>query len=401
MTVFEVPKGIDFTFKCSIANVIYDNLNLKDLLGEVVLANQQVRFNNLTFNTLGGNMRLAGGYGTQNPASPDIDLTMSLVGLDVQQTWKAFEIVKNLAPAAKFLDGKVNSSLNLVGKLKTDMSPDLASITSVGDLVVNQGTLRGFKPMETIGDKIKLAQLKELKLKDTKILYEIKQGRIWVEPFDVAIGNGKMVSKGSHGIDQTMDYDMDFDIPAGVAGTAAMTAVNGLLKNVPGVGGGNPSGNLRVAVGLGGTVDKPTIKYVRPGGQGGTEATIVDVVNVVKDSVKTTIINKVEDIKEDVSAKLRAEADKILADAQAVADKTKAEAKTAADKVRAEANKRADDIEKSAKNPLEKVAKKKAADLVRKEGKEGGDKLEKEATAKADKIMAEARSKSDAKLNGK
>lgn len=401
MTVFEVPKGIDFTFKCSIANVIYDNLNLKDLLGEVVLANQQVRFNNLTFNTLGGNMRLAGGYGTQNPAAPDIDLTMTLVGLDVQQTWKAFEIVKNLAPAAKFLDGKVNSSLNLVGKLKTDMSPDLASITSVGDLVVNQGTLRGFKPMEAIGDKIKLAQLKELKLKDTKILYEIKQGRIWVEPFDVAIGNGKMVSKGSHGIDQTMDYDMDFDLPAGVAGTAAMTAVNGLLKNVPGVGGGASPSNFRVAVGLGGTVDKPTIKYVRPGGQGGTEATIENVVETFKDTARTIINNQITEIKEDVSAKLKAEAAKILSDAQAVADKTKAEAKTAADKVRAEANKRADDIEKSAKNPLEKVAKKKAADLVRKEGKEGGDKLEKEATTKADKIMAEARTKSDAKLNGK
>jgi uncharacterized protein involved in outer membrane biogenesis len=401
MTVFEVPKGIDFTFTCNIANVIYDNLNLKDLLGEVVLANQEVRFRNLTFTTLGGNMRMAGGYSTKNPAAPDIDMTMTLVGLDVQQTWKAFEIVKNLAPAAKFLDGKVNSSLNLVGKLKTDMSPDLASITSVGDLVVNQGTLRGFKPMEMISDKIKLAQLKELKLKDTKILYEVKQGRIWVEPFDIVMGNGKMVAKGSHGIDQSMDYDMDFDLPAGVAGAAAMSAVNGLLKNVPGVGAGGANSNLRVAVGLGGTVDKPTIKYVRPGGQGGTQATIEDIKATVKDTVTKVITEKIEDVKTDLKAKAREEADKILKEAQTAADKIKADAKVAADKVRTEANKRADDIEKSAKNPLEKVAKKKAADLVRKEGKEGGDKLEKEATVKADKVMAEARTKSDAKLNAK
>lgn len=401
MTAFEVPKGVDFTFACNIASVVYDNLILKDLAGDVIMQNQEIRFRNLSFNTLGGNMRLAGGYNTQNPAAPLIDMTMTLVGLDVQQTYKAFEIVKSLAPAAKFLEGKVNSSLVLNGKLKGDMSPDLSTITSVGDLVIGNGTLRGFKPMDIVGDKIKLNQLKELKLKDTKILYEVKQGRIWVEPFDVNIGSGKFVAKGSHGIDQTMDYDMDFDVPAGVAGQAALTAVNGLLKNVPGgLGGDGGNTNLRVAVGLGGTVDKPTIKYVRPGGEGGNtvQETATELVATVKDSVKTVVTNVIENKVDDAKAKARAEADKIMADARAQADKIKAEAKVAADKLRAESNKRADDIEKSAKNPLEKAAKKKAADVVRKEGNDNAAKLEREAAAKADKVIADAQAKSNALL---
>lgn len=398
MTVFEVPKGVDFTFNCNIASVIYDNLNLKNLAGEVIMANQEIRFRNLTFNTLGGNMALAGGYNTRDIKAPAIDMTMSLVGLDVQQTYKAFEIVRSLAPAAKFLDGKVNSSLVLNGKLKGDMSPDLASITSVGDLVVNSGVLRGFKPMEIVSDKIKLNQLKELKMNNTKILYEVKNGRIWVEPFDVPIGTGKMVANGSHGIDQTMDYNLDFDVPAGVAGAAAMGAVNGLLKNLPGGLSAGDGANMRVAVGLGGTVDKPAIKYVKPAGQGGTELTVENIKETVKDTVKAVVQEKVTEVVDDAKAKARAEADKILKDAQVQADKVKAEAKTAADKIRAEANKRADDMEKAAKNPIEKAAKKKAADIVRKEGNDKATKLEKEAATKADKIMVDARTKANEKL---
>jgi hypothetical protein len=398
MTVFEVPNGIDFTFVCNIAAVLYDKLTLKNMTGEVIMANQEVRFRNLSFSTLGGLMKLAGGYQTRDITAPGVDLTMTLAGLDVQETYKAFEIVKSLAPAAKFLQGKVNSSLVLNGKLKGDMSPDLSSVTSVGDLVISNGVLRGFKPMEAISDKIKLNQLKELKMNETKILYEVKNGRIWVEPFDVPIGSGKMTAKGSHGIDQSMDYNMDFDVPAGVAGAAAMNAVNGLLKNLPGGLGGGDGANMRVAVGLGGTVDKPNIKYVKPFGQGGTALTVEALKETVKDTVKAVVQEKVTQVVDDAKAKARAEADKILQDAQVQADKAKAEAKKAADKLRAEANKRADDMEKSAKNPLEKVAKKKAADVVRKEGEDSAKKVEREAAQKADKIMADARAKADAKL---
>ncbi|MEM0996476.1 MAG: AsmA-like C-terminal region-containing protein [Bacteroidota bacterium] len=396
MEVYEVPAGIDFTFDSNLKTVLYDNLTLKDLRGQVILRDQEVRFKNLSFGTLGGNFRMTGGYNTQDISAPDVDLNMTLIDLDIPQLYQAFAIVQAVAPAAKFMSGKVNSSLNFKGKLLGDMSPDLASITSVGDLVINDGALNDFKPLKAVADKIKLPSLNTIKLNRTKILYEIHDGRVWVDPFDVPVAKGNMRVQGSNGIDQSMDYDLDFNLPAGAAGKAAMDAVAGLIKQP--ISG---DGNLRALVGLGGTLSQPKIKYVKSAGKS-TVADVKELVEEKVDSVKTvvkdTIKQVVTDTKDKAKEEARKQADALLKAAQAQADRIRAEAKKAADILRSEGEAQAKKTEESAKNPLERVAMKKAADLIRKQSQDKATKLEQEADQRAQKVIADARAKADALL---
>lgn len=402
MEVFEVPSDIDFTFDCQINKVFYDNLTLDNMRGKVIMRDSEIRFENLSFGALGGNMRLSGGYNTKDITKPAVDLNVGLANLDVQKTYEAFEIVQSLAPAAKFLNGRVSSSLNLKGTLLGDMTPDISSVTSVGDLNLTEGVLKGFKAFDLVADKIKVNKLKQLTIAATKILYEVKDGRIWVEPFDIPISDGNMRVNGSHGIDQTMDYDLDLDLPAGVAGAAAMKAVSGLLG-----GGGGATDRLKAVVGLGGTVDNPKIKYVKSEATDEAKEMVEEKIGEAKEmaeekieEVKEKVEEKIEEVKEEVDkkveeakAKAKAQADKIIKDAEAQAAKIRAEGKKAADKVRGESNSTADQTEKSAKNPFEKAAKKKAADKIRKEGEKKAKKIEDEANAKANKLVADAKKK--------
>jgi hypothetical protein len=395
MEVFEVPGDIDFTFNCAIAKVLYDNMTLDNMSGQVVLRDRKVSLNNLLFNTLGGNFKMNGGYETKDAKSPGIDFALNVANLDVKKSYETFVLIKSFAPIAKYVNGKFGTGFAMTGKLLGDMSPDLNSINIAdGIATITDGTLKGFKALDMVADKIKVEKLRELKLNAVKIFFKVANGRIEVEPFDVPIGNGKMVVKGSNGLDQSMAYDLAFDMPPGVAGAAALNAVGGLI--------GKPMDtktNFKVSVGLGGTVDAPKITYVRnANGEGVQELVqekIQETVKVVKDSVRTVVTNVVNDAKD----KAKAEAAKIIADAEAAAAKIRTEGRNAADKLKAEANKRADDIEKSAKNPIEKIAKKKAADIVRKEGVDGANKVQKEADDKADKLLADARTKSNALLS--
>jgi hypothetical protein len=392
MEVYEVPGDIDFTFNCAIAKVLYDNMSLDNMSGQVLLRDRKVSFNNLLFNTLGGNFKMNGGYDTKDIKVPAIDFAVNIANLDIKKSYETFALIKTFAPIAKFVNGKFGTDFTMTGKLLGDMSPDMNSIFARGNASIADGSLKGFKALDMVADKIKVEKLRELKLQNTKIFFKIENGRLYLEePMDVPIGNGKMVVTGSHGLDQTMKYDLAFDMPPGVAGAAAINAVGGLI--------GKPmdaNSNFKVNVGLGGTVDAPKIEYVRnangEGVQDLVEEKVDEVVNTVKDTVKTVVTNVVNDGKE----KAKAEAAKIMAEAEAAAAKIRAEGKTAADKVRAEANKKADDIEKSAKNPIEKIAKKKAADVVRKEGGDNAAKLQSEADKKAEKLLADARVKADA-----
>ncbi len=402
MVAFEVPKGIDFTFDCAITRVIYDNLNIDNLRGQLIMRDQKIQFKELAFKALGGSMVMNGTYATPNPASPDLDLNYRLTGLDIAETWGTMQIVQDIAPIGKFVQGKLNSSLSLKGKLNSDMTPDLSSLTSVGDMKILNGTLAGFKGLDKVADKIKLKQFKELQLQDTKVLYEVHDGRVWIDdkaPIEVPIANGMMKTTGSHGLDQSMEYNLDFDVPAGAAGAAAMQAVGGLI-------GKDLGDRLKVAVGLGGTVDEPKITYVRSEKGESVQDELKEQLEEKKEEVKEVIEEKKEEIKEEVQqqvddakAKAKAEAEKIMRDAEAQAQRIRDEAKKTAQRTRDEANQQADEIEASAKNPLEKAAKKKLAKKTRETGDKTATKIEQEGDQKAQKVLDEARKKADAVLN--
>ena len=395
MVAFEVPSGIDFVFDCAIDRVIYDDMALDNMRGQVVMRDEKISFNNLRFNTLGGGVIMNGSYATPNPASPDVHLRWKLDNVDILDAYSKLSMLEDLAPVLGKIDGKLNSELRLDGRLTPDLMPDLSSITSVGDLVIKDGFLKDFKPLTAVANKLKSDKLSKLDLKRIKVLFEVHDGRVWVDPFDVPINKGKMTVDGNHGLDQNMAYNLKLDLPAGVAGAAAMKTVGDLIKTDLG-------DQLKVNVGLGGSVDKPKITYVRnEKGEG-----VTDLVEEKLDEVKEQVEEKVEEVKEEIKEqvdekvdeakeKARAEADKILKQAEAQANKIRSEARKQAQKLRDEANKQADQIEASAKNPLEKAAKKKLAEKTRKTGEESAKKVEDEGDKKAQKIMDDARKKAD------
>lgn len=395
MVAFEVPKGIDFVFDCNITRVIYDNLNLDNMAGKVIMRDEKLKFENLRFNTLGGSMRMNGSYATPDPANPEVHLSWNLDGLDIGQSYKMVELVKDIAPIAKFMEGSLSSELKLDGTLNSDLTPNLASLTSKGYLDIVDAMLKGFKGTEMIADKIKLNKLKELPIQKTKVLFEVHDGKVWVEPFDIPFGKGKIIVDGAHGLDQSMAYNLNLDLPAGAAGTAALNAVGGLLKKDLG-------DQLKVNVGLGGTVENPKITYVKnEKGEGGTdmvEDKIEDVKEEVKEKVeevKEEVKEKVEEKIDDAKEKAKAEAAKVMKQAEAQAEKIRSEARTQAQKLRNEANKKADEIEASAKNPFEKAAKKKLAQKTRKTGETSAKKVEDAADEKAQKVIDDAKARTD------
>lgn len=413
--VFEVPAGFDMVFTSTMNTVLYDNMTLSDLKGRILMKDQKIVFEQINFNTLGGSFAMSGDYNTVDPKKPGYNFDLGIRGLDMQESYKTFNTMQQLAPIAEYINGHFNADINTKGDLGMDMMPLIESVTAGGNLKMLEGKLTNFKVLDQLSDKTKLKDFKELNIADTKIFFDVKDGRVTVEPFDVKAGKTNMNVVGSSGLDGTLDYDLDLDIPAGAAGAAASSALSGLTGSTL-----NASDNLDVQLGLGGTWDKPKIT-----GAGSSvtdqltdvvEDKIEDVKETVeeaKDSVKQVVDDKVEDVKEDVNAQI----DKIMKDAEVQANKIRQEARKNAEKVRKEGYaaaakgkqegyNAADKLEAEAKNPLAKAAAKKAADKLRKEADEkeikakgevdkNANKIIAEGDKKADKVVADARARAD------
>lgn len=380
--VVEVPGNIDFILNANITQLLYDNLVIDNMNGNIEIKKKKVDMTNLKLGLLGGNVLMNGYYETTNPSKPTVNMNFKVDNFDIQKTFNAFNTVQKLAPIGQYAKGMFTATLeNFQAELDQTMSPVLSSLHGNGVFKTNSVSVGGFPPFTKLGEALKIEQLKNLTIQNVVADYEFKDGRVNLRnPVKVKIDKIDAEITGSTGFDQTIDYNWKMDVPTEMFGAQANTMVAGLLGQANSAAGTNLTvpKNVKVNVGFGGTVMKPTIKTgTKSDGKSTTEAVKEQVVTAVKD-------------------KANEEAQKILADAQAQVDKIKADAQVAADKLKAEGYAAADKQVEDVKNPIAKIAAKKAAELSKQQVDKSAQKILDEAEVKCQKILEDAKVKSAA-----
>lgn len=260
---FIVPANLDMLVNAMAGEVKYDNLLIRDLTGSLQLKNETVKLDNIKGNALDGRIAISGSYSTRiNKKKPAIALQYDVEELDIQKTFLAFNTVQKLMPIAKFLGGKMSSRLSMTGNLGEDMMPDLTTLTGNGTLLLIEGVLQKFKPLEQLGDRLNINELRDLTLREIREKFEFNQGKIFVNPFKIKVKDIEMEIGGMHGIDQSLDYTINLKMPRSLIGTKGNQVVNDLIskanaRGVPVKLGETVNLNVKML----GTITAPDIRF--------------------------------------------------------------------------------------------------------------------------------------------
>jgi hypothetical protein len=298
-----------------------------------------------------------------------------------KESYDAFQIVQQLAPIMEKTTGKYSTSFSFQSELGSDMMPDLESVYSKGRLK-SKGLSSEPDVMKKVADLLKDPKLAKLDVGSVDIEFEVNDGRMSVEPFDIQAAGVKAQVSGSTGLDQSIDYTMDMNVPTDRISSSGLLNSTGITL---------PK-KVDVKVLIGGKTTDPTVKT----SLGDLSTSIV---NDVKEQVNQIVEEKIEEVKDDTNEaaqKLIDDAnrkgDQLIAEAEKQGDALRAEAKKQGDALRSEANKQADKIEKDAKgNFLKEAAAKEAAKKIRKEADKKADALEQEADKQANALIAQAK----------
>ena len=173
----------------------------------------------------------------------------------------AFNTVQKLMPVGQFIAGKLTSKLTLNGKLGETMMPDLSSLTGSGSLLLLEGVLNKFAPLEKLAGALDMTSLKQITLKDVKSHFDLADGKVFIKPFNVKVQDVNMEIGGKHGLDQSIDYVINMQVPREKLGSKANALVNGLVtqansKGIP----VKVSDVISFKVNMGGTITNPSVK---------------------------------------------------------------------------------------------------------------------------------------------
>lgn len=251
----KIPKFLDCSINANAKTVIYDNLNLNDVKGKLLIKDQQAVLQNMTSSIFDGALSISGNISTKE-ATPTFNMNLGADGFDISKSFKGLDLLQNLAPIAKLLQGKLNTDINVSGDLDKEFSPNLSSVSgkAIGELLTTSIAKNESELFNKLESALGFIDFSKLDLKDLKTKLEFANGKVSVKPFDLKYEDIAITISGAHGFDKTVNYDAVFNVPAKYLGSE----VNRLIGKI----NSNETKNISIPVtaNIGGTYTSPTVK---------------------------------------------------------------------------------------------------------------------------------------------
>ena len=218
----KIPAFLNCSLTAKANTVLYDNLTLKEVSGKLIVKDEKMTMENIKTSIFGGTIGLNGAVSTKGK-TPTFEMNLGLNQVDIAQSFTQLDMLKKIAPIAGIINGKLNSTIKLNGNLTDSMSPDLKTLTGdlLGQLLSTTVNSSNSTLLTALGSNLKFIDVSKINLNDLKAAITFENGKVNVKPFDIKYKDIKATIGGTHGFDQSMNYNLKFDVPAKYLGTEA------------------------------------------------------------------------------------------------------------------------------------------------------------------------------------
>jgi hypothetical protein len=278
----KIRDFLDIVLNFNAKTVIYDNLTLKNAKGSLALKNESAILKNVNADIFGGSINLDGKVTTSGV--PNFDMKLGLNTIKIVEAFQQMELVKGLAPIAQALNGVATTTINLNGNLTKDLMPIYTSLAgSALANILSAEVEQGKMPLiSNLNSQFKVLNFDKLKVKDLVAKLNFKNGAINADDFDFNLDDVKVDVSGSHSFDNTMNYNLSFNVPAKYFGKE----VGGQLAQLSNTDLSQL--NVDVPVGLTGTFSNPKIQL-------NMQNAIKDLTSKILDAQKEKATNAIKD----------------------------------------------------------------------------------------------------------
>ncbi len=210
--LIDIPENIDFTVDADMKKVLFGNMTFENFKGRLKIKNGETDMENISFDTMGGSVGLGGVYSArENAENPKLRASLDVKNISFQKAHEGLNIIRRMAPVFADIEGTFSGDIHLNAEVdkKISLIPD--TLNGNGTLKAYEIRIGGIKALDGIADILKNEELRNIKAKDIKVSFGIKDGRVTTMPFDIKTNGAVIKLAGSSGLDQTLDYSGKID----------------------------------------------------------------------------------------------------------------------------------------------------------------------------------------------
>ncbi len=225
----KIPAFLDATIDASANSVLYDNLNLNNVKGRLVIKDETATLENFSSELFDGKLALNGKVSTKGETST-FDMGLGIDGFKIAESFQALDLLQALAPVAQAFQGRLNSNIKLSGNLKDDMTPNLGTLSGdlLGQLFSTKVDTQSAPALAALDSQFDFIDLEALNLDDLKTVLSFNNGKVATQPFSLKYKDIGINISGEHTFDTQMQYQATLDVPAKYLGSE----VNNLIAQI-------------------------------------------------------------------------------------------------------------------------------------------------------------------------
>ncbi len=222
----KIPAFLDITIDAQANSVIYDNLILRNVKGQLKIADEKAELSNFQSTLFNGNLNLSGYTSTKGDV-PGFSMQLGMGGLNLEETFKSLELFKMLAPMAAALEGKLNSTIEISGNLKDDFTPDLKTISGnvLAEVLAVKLNPEKAKILNALNSRLNFIEPDKFNLKTLKTVLSFKDGTVNVKPFTIKYEDIAITVEGAHSFDKKLNYNLNIEVPRKYLGQEVNTLI--------------------------------------------------------------------------------------------------------------------------------------------------------------------------------
>ncbi len=205
---FRISPRLNLNIRAKVNQLKFRKFNANSISGVFDVSGEQLSAQQLNFNTMKGSVQMNGKAISNTEGKLLLSCKAKLKKVDINRLFFEFENFGQTIVKDENIRGLVDADIDFEAIATSTLSIDLSLVYSKVDLVINQGQLIRFEPLEALSKFISVNELMDVKFSQLKNTIEIRNSKIIIPQMDIASSAISISASGVHSFDNIVEYHL-------------------------------------------------------------------------------------------------------------------------------------------------------------------------------------------------
>lgn len=205
---YNIPDNIRLELKASVEALTVRQFKARAITGNITVADNKLTANKLSFESMGGSVKLKGEWKDLNKNGSQINASFLLSGIHANELFHGFENFNQDFITDKNLSGKIYAEAETSLQLDSNLGFKSESLTATLTTRIVNGQLMDFAPLYKLEKYLNNADLSKVDFAELENQIYIQNETVHLPMMAVGTNITKFKIGGTHTFDQHINYDV-------------------------------------------------------------------------------------------------------------------------------------------------------------------------------------------------